>query len=93
MSNHSKQSLFTEASILGDLQKLIRLLPDVNPAYNDSYALQSAAKYNNSDCVKFLIPLSDAKCDDSLALTWALRCRAYDCVLLLEPVSDIMRFL
>ncbi len=59
-----------------------------DPKYdNNSNALQLAAYYGHTECVKLLIPVSDPKVNDSAALQWATINDHTDCVDLLFDIS------
>lgn len=80
--------LLIHAAKCGDaieIQRLIRLSPH-NADYNG--ALQLAAYYGHTDCVKLLIPVSDPKANNSYALQISASYGHTDCVKLLIPVSN-----
>ena len=70
--------------------ELVRLLLDyADPMYDDSGALQWAAKNNCPKMVALLLPRSNPKADNSTALQWALANHNEELIDLLYPLSDI----
>lgn len=78
-----------EAAEKGDVGKVLELLAHgANPGSKDSLALGLAAASGSEECVKLLLPVSDAKAEESLALRWAAENGHVECVKALLPVSD-----
>lgn len=80
--------LLNEASYIGDIQKVQRLLPVSDPKQNDSQTLAIAARTGNSDLVQILIPVSEPLKNGSWALRAAVKYEHKECVMLLLPVCD-----
>ncbi|TBV69747.1 ankyrin repeat domain-containing protein [Pseudoxanthomonas winnipegensis] len=59
-----------------------------NPLWRNCEALFVAASAGHLECVKLLIPVSEAKVNDSAPLRWAAHNNHLDCVQVLIPVSD-----
>lgn len=72
----------------GALSQVIELLSaGANPLLDGS-SLQLAARHGHVECLKILLPLSDARDNESLALRWAATNGHLECVRLLIPASD-----
>ena len=80
-------SHFYDAAKSGNTQTLSRFM-DMHTVEERSQALKMAALYNQSECVKLLIPFSDPLIGNSEALRWAANSGSTECVQLLIAVSD-----
>jgi hypothetical protein len=77
-----------DASKNGDVDAVKALIPQADPTFKRSLALQTAAEQGQAECVRLLIPVSDPKADNSYALQMAALKGHVECVRLLIPVSD-----
>lgn len=80
--------LLLQASQLGDVDTVKKLIPLSDPKAEDSYALRAAAHNGHKDIVELLIPVSNPKAKNSYALQWAAEKGHKEIVELLIPVSD-----
>ena len=67
---HNTQRLM-DASEVGDLDAVKRLIPVSDPKSKDSAALRLAARNGHLERVKLLIPVSEPKINSSDSLLWA----------------------
>lgn len=84
---HNTQRLM-DASEVGDLDAVTRLIPVSDPKAKDSAALRLAARNGHLEYVKLLIPVSEPKINSSDSLLWAAVGGHTAIVKLLIPVSD-----
>lgn len=83
LASHAHDGLFLEVADF--------LRAGANPKYQNSLALRLAAGGGHVECLRLLIPLSDATACDRHALVWAATHGYADCVRLLIPASDLAR--
>ena len=77
------------AAMAGDLGKVSELLAQgADPISESSRALRWAAMHGHAECVRLLLPVSDAKANESEALRAAAINGHAECVRLLLPASD-----
>lgn len=86
----TNSKLLIQASFMGDIQAVKRLLPVSDPKFRDSSALWWAAENGHTEIVELLIPVSDPNAEKggSNPLGWAAENGNIECVKLLIPVSD-----
>ena len=80
--------LLIEASNLGSIDIVKKLIPVSEPKTDNSIALRCAAFYGYKEIVQLLLPVSDPKVNDSEALQRAAEFGYLDIVKILIPVSD-----
>lgn len=79
--------LFLDAVDSGNMKEVKRLLPLLDPAFNNSVALRLAVEQDHVTLVQLLLPVSDPKANESEALRIAVRRGHTKMVELLAPVS------
>lgn len=83
------RALVTHAHDGLSLDVAVFLRAGANPKHENSLALRLASGGGHAECLRLLIPISDATAFDSHALGWAAQHGYAECVELLIPVSDL----
>ena len=90
-STSSKMNALSSAAAAGEQQctLLIAAETDINDNRNRATsALIACVKYGFSDCVRAILPASDAKYGNSIAIQTAAQNGAVECIRILAPYSD-----
>ena len=78
---HAHDGLFLDVAVF--------LEAGANPKHENSLAMRMASGGGHAECLRLLIPISDATAFDCEALVWAAQHGYAECVELLIPVSDL----